>query len=145
MGAEVVTTVGSLRTLLLRGFLFEPRRISDAGGRLLARAVANSRTSRNSFNLELDYQQVGCATAEEMSRCWGAWSRLSLFNTEVSTMGAMALANVCRQHPGSAKAVQLNVAQCRLGTGAVELLKGVGFLRLDSHGQRMHTTEVRRG
>jgi len=86
--------------------------------------------------MELDYQQVGCNTATEMARCCACWARLSLFNTEVSTMGAMALANAFRHKPGSASSVQLNIAQCRASAGAVELLRSAGFARLDSHGQR---------
>merc|ERR1719436_2107630 len=113
---------------------------------MLSRAVAQRSASLGgsvngdscSFELELDYQQVGCNTAAEMAQCYTAWSRLSLFNTEVSTMGAMTLANAFRQHPGSAGVVQLNIAQCRIGAGAVELLRSVGFARLDWHGQRGH-------
>jgi len=144
--AGVVAQAPSLRALVLRGFLFEPTRISDAGGQVLARAVARRAGLHSGgrglapgpFSLELDYQQVGCGTAAEMAQCHGAWSRLSLFNTEVSTMGAMSLANTFRQRPGSAGGVQLNIAQCRIGAGAVDLLRSAGFSRLDSHGQRGH-------
>merc|ERR1712232_170110 len=150
--ARVIETVPVLQTLLLRGFLFEPRRISDSGGQIVARAVAkrSSMASSSAFEssshrlgthppleLELDYQQVGCQTATTLASCAPCWRRLSLFNTNVSTMGAMALANSFRQGPpGCAATVRLNVAQCRIGAGAVQLLRTVGFARLDSHGQR---------
>lgn len=151
--AEVIASTPLLEKLLLRGYLFEPKRITDAGGVLLARAVAGRRTGVKApwqdggggshgqslprpFELEMDYQQVGCKTAGEMSRCCGEWSRFSAFNTEVSTMGATMLANAHRDRKGSAAATRLNLAQCRLGAGAVELLRRAGFQRLDSHGQR---------
>jgi len=140
--AELVAHAPALKSLLLRGFLFEKVRIGDKGGQLLARALVH-RCQRQAtcyggeFSLELDYQQLGCGTAAELARCPPAiWKRLSLFNTEVSDMGALALANSFRAQAGSASATHLNLAQCRLGAGAVRFLRTVGFGRLDSHGQR---------
>eukprot|EP00928_Gymnodinium_smaydae_P041399 TRINITY_DN28023_c0_g1_i1.p1 TRINITY_DN28023_c0_g1~~TRINITY_DN28023_c0_g1_i1.p1 ORF type:complete len:965 (-),score=91.58 TRINITY_DN28023_c0_g1_i1:123-3017(-) len=140
--ADFLAHAPSLRRLLLRGFLFEPRRITDVGGKLLADAI-NRRSIvsvESAFELELDYQQVGCGTAVALAQSFHFFLRLSLFNTDVSTLGAMTLAKAFRQKCKSATAVaartRLNVAQCRIGAGAVEQLRGVGFKRLDSHGQR---------
>jgi len=142
--AELLAHAPALTSLLLRGFLFEPVRIGDKGGQLLARALVRrcqrllQTTGRcGEFSLELDYQQLGCGTATELARCPPAiWKRLSLFNTEVSDMGVLSLANSFRAQMGSASATHLNLAQCRLGAGAVRFLRTVGFGRLDSHGQR---------
>lgn len=152
--AGLVAVAPRLRCLVLRGFLFEPVRISDAGGQAIARAVAARSLRRrdyaaahgedgtsfaaasSAFELDLAYQQVGCKTAMEMAHCCGSWSRFSAFNTEVSTAGVTALANALREHRGAAAAARVNVAQCRVGAGAVELLKKAGLARLDCHGQR---------
>eukprot|EP00927_Polykrikos_kofoidii_P035749 TRINITY_DN30287_c0_g1_i1.p1 TRINITY_DN30287_c0_g1~~TRINITY_DN30287_c0_g1_i1.p1 ORF type:complete len:1178 (-),score=201.03 TRINITY_DN30287_c0_g1_i1:512-4045(-) len=139
--AEVIEGAPCLQNLVLRGFLFEPTRIGDAGGKILAAALGR-RGNDSSFALDLDYQQVGCGTAAELARCCGAWSRLSLFNTDVSTMGAMSLASAFRNRRDVASTLRLNVAQCRLNSGAVEMLRGVGFARLDSHGQRARLIEA---
>jgi Ran GTPase-activating protein (RanGAP) involved in mRNA processing and transport len=133
--AAVVSSALALRVLLLRGFLFEPKRVGDAGGRIVVDAVTQRRSDLR-FDLDMDYQQVGCDTALEISRNCDAWSRISLFNTDVSTMGAMSLANALRQHKTAASRIKLNIAQCRIGEGAVKMLRNVGLARLDSHGQR---------
>lgn len=125
--ADFIQTVPSLKRLYLRGYLFEPTRITDAGGELLAHALE----SKHGFEIELDYQQVGCKTASALADHFSSWTRASLLNTNVSTMGALSLARA-----GNASKKWLNVAQCRIGSSAVRLLRGVGFQRLDSHGQR---------
>jgi len=135
--AQVIADAPSLQTMLLRGYLFEPTRVGDAGGATLVHAVAQRTGYCLPFELHLDYQQVGCRTATEVARCCCSWSRISLFNTRVATEGALALAQAFRQHP-CARAVRLNIAQCCVGAGAVKLLRDVGFQRLDSHGQRSH-------
>eukprot|EP00747_Dinoflagellata_sp_TGD_P072982 gnl/TRDRNA2_/TRDRNA2_157701_c1_seq3.p3 gnl/TRDRNA2_/TRDRNA2_157701_c1~~gnl/TRDRNA2_/TRDRNA2_157701_c1_seq3.p3 ORF type:complete len:105 (+),score=12.40 gnl/TRDRNA2_/TRDRNA2_157701_c1_seq3:512-826(+) len=85
----------------------------------------------------MDYQQVGCSTAVQLANCCGAWSRLSLFNTDVATAGATALANALRREPQTGK--RLNVAQCRIGPSAMSLLRTTGsrLARLDTFGQRL--------
>ena len=131
--AQFIQTTPQLQQLYLRGYLFEPKRISDAGGEVLARSVS----CKDGFELELDYQQVGCKTAAALRN--SLWSRVSLFNTNVSTMGALSLANAFRN--GVAQGAEqkwLNVAQCRIAPSAIKLLRSVGFQRLDSHGQRPH-------
>lgn len=137
--ADLLAAAPRLKKVILRGFLFEPTRITDSGGRALATGIAR-RAARGlpALDVDLDYQQVACGTAQDLARCCGAWSRLSLLNTDVSTMGAMAIANAFRQRPELARATRLNVAQCRVNTGAVELLRSAKFMRLDSHGQRQH-------
>ncbi|CAE8589267.1 unnamed protein product, partial [Polarella glacialis] len=102
--AAVLSGAPQLRRLLLRGFLFEPKRIRDEGGRVLAAALSSRQWRVASgqsqpLELELDYQQVGCATASELAKCCVSWRRLSLFNTDVSTLGAMALAKALQQLP----------------------------------------------
>ena len=130
--AQFVQKTPRLQQLYLRGYLFEPTRISDIGGEVLARSVS----CKDGFELELDYQQVGCKTAAALARN-SLWSRVSLFNTNVSTMGALGLANSFRNGVAlGAEQKWLNVAQCRIAPSAIKLLRSVGFLRLDSHGQR---------
>jgi len=121
-----------LRTLLLRGYLFEPQRVSDIGGEVLARALS----SKRSFELELDYQQVACKTAVALAECSSSWTKVSLFNTDVSTLGALTLANAFRGGRASAEGKWLNVAQCRIAPSSIKLLQQASFRRLDSHGQR---------
>ncbi|CAE7948910.1 Nlrc3 [Symbiodinium sp. KB8] len=121
-----------LRTLLLRGYLFEPQRVSDIGGQVLARALS----SKRSFELELDYQQVACKTAVALAECSSSWAKVSLFNTDVSTLGALTLANAFRGGRASAEGKWLNVAQCRIAPSSIKLLQQASFRRLDSHGQR---------
>eukprot|EP00438_Fugacium_kawagutii_P025139 Skav208293 [mRNA] locus=scaffold897:93600:94457:+ [translate_table: standard] len=133
--AHFIQGTPNLQQLYLRGYLFDPTRISDTGGELLARAAA----SKDGFEIELDYQHVGCKTAGAFAQKF-LWSRASLFNTDVSTMGALALANAFRKGRAYEGALGerkwLNVAQCRIAPSAIKLLRGVGFQRLDSHGQR---------
>merc|ERR1711904_457523 len=105
----------ALCALLLRGFLFEPKRISDVGGKMLVEAVRHRGFHAKKFALDLDYQQVACGTLSEIAHCCDVWSRISLFNTDVSTMGAMSLANALRQHKTAASRIKLNIAQCRIG------------------------------
>jgi len=130
--AEFIQQTPGLKQLYLRGYLFEPTRISDVGGEVLAQAVS----CKEGFELELDYQQVGCKTAAALAKD-SLWGRVSLFNTNVSTMGALGLANAFRNGVAQGAGQKwLNVAQCRIAPSAIKLLRSVGFHRLDSHGQR---------
>merc|ERR1711957_580018 len=117
--------------LHLRGFLFEPKRISDVGGRILVKALAlrGPATQGTRFELDLDYQQVACGTAVEMARCCGMFSRISLMNTEVAARGAMGFANSLHHQKNVAASLRLNVAQCRIKEAAVRLLRNVGLAR----------------
>lgn len=134
--AAVVSSGGALRSLLLRGFLFEPVRITDKGGTCLARALGSQ---KRRFELSLDYQQVGCGTASTLATTV-AWERLSLFNTNVSTQGATSLATSLKGRTTAGESsLTLNVAQCRIGDGAVSMLRNAGLTRLDAWGQRTTT------
>lgn len=135
----VISSALALSSLQLRGFLFEPRRISDVGGRILVKALARRGPAIQGkrFDMDLDYQQVACGTAVEMARCCAMFARISLMNTDVSTMGAMELATFLRQQNHVADSLRLNVAQCRIKKSAVQLLRNVGLARLDCHGQRV--------
>eukprot|EP00434_Breviolum_minutum_P012935 symbB.v1.2.011403.t1/scaffold764.1/size165801/9 len=127
--AEFIQQTPGLKQLYLRGYLFEPTRISDVGGEVLAQAVS----CKEGFELELDYQQVGCKTAAALAKN-SLWSRVSLFNTNVSTMGALGLANAFRNGVAQGAGQKwLNVAQCRIAPSAIKLLRSVRVLSRFRH------------
>jgi hypothetical protein len=100
----------SLRCLAIRGFLFEPERITDFGFALLHPFLAGL---TRLDELVLDYQQLGCGAAILIAATPPpALRTLSLFNTDLRKPGADALL-AWFSAPDCALA-SLNAAQCLL-------------------------------
>ena len=70
--AGLISHTPFLRRFHLRGYLFEQRRVGDLGGEVLAQAVAG----KEGFEIELDYQQVGCKTATALAACSPSWQKV---------------------------------------------------------------------